>query len=1424
MRGRKLLLGTGIFLMVGIGFQANSQRLVNTQWFFGNSEANIQFDKNAEFSYEETRMNADFGTGGPTVISEQQTGNLRAYSDGVRIYDGSHQLMSGFSTMNGNSQINQSAVSCKLPGTDNNYLLFTNSYSSGVNEIQYAEIDLTAIGNGNSNEPLGEVNSVNNSTGIVDPSEAMIIIESSIPNTYWLVTQNRNTLDFHASIVNEFGIGGSSISNLDTTLQYPGAEASQFDYDPINRVLAVAPKDINRNVVLLDFNDTTGLFSFNRSILNSGFNDNGGESVFDVEWSNDGSKLYFSRFGATDSLTANVYQHNLIDSTTVPFFSNPIFRSYGLKRGIDGNLYHLYQSGPTDPFLVGRFENIDSSAFLVSYEANQFDADFNGRQFPSFVPAEVQSFSKISFRYLDSCANEGTKFFPDVFPVPTNYFWDFGDGNFSNSSAPIHVYEQPGTFFVTLLVELNGTIDLFQQPVIILQTDLMVDLGQDTTICADEILELDAGEGLEYLWSTGSNNQTINVDTTGIYWVSVSDGQCSSYDEIEVSEYNVSVDVGNQWYFGERAGLDFNTQPPTPITDANMMFSPEGAATISDVNGDLLFYTNGSTVWNREHQVMPVFDSATFNNLGANQIGGDSTASQGVLILPFMDDNTMFYIFTAQEVYGTGVYDMRYSIVDIKQDSARGAVLLRNLPLFQNSTERITNSSFDMSSWLAAHEYGNNSFRNYFVDESGIGPNVFTPLGEVIAQQEIQGSGVIKFDPTTSYLATVTPGAENLEIFNFVDSSGRLSTPRLVDTEETNTYGLEWSSDASKIYVSTNTKLLQYSLDSIDSENPDEDIAATKYDGYPTGNGYGTLQTGPDGQIYLAVEGSGFLFTVDNQNSDREASSLNTSGQDLAGRISRRGLPNFSQQQSNNEQPPALVFDPGCFGQESMFNASGTSVIDEFFWTFDSTAAAPTAVGEMVLNSFSTLGIHPFELNITNRCGYDTVFMDTVNVFQVPSNPTIDDSGILCIGDVALEAWPEDRDDYNYWWSTGDTTRTVEISEANFLPGVELLDVGVAIITDEGCSSDTLIASIGNNRPFLDLGVDQILCQNEPGVFLDANTASGISFDWQVDGLSAGTDTSRFLPVNTSIPGEYQYTLTISLDEAIFGAACTNTDTVNVLVGQSPGVISITNPPSECGERDASIQFDITTPGSFSFTVRGIGLARRGSLDGPATSPRYDGLGTGNYELFVEDLVSGCSTFDPVTIEDDALFDVSASNLPDCGIDANVQISLTGAQLPSLVDVFVSDLDGDTLLTENNLLTPIRSFQTLDNGTYYINIREVETGCTRSDTVLVQPYIAGVADCDPLIIAPNAFSPNGNNFNEEFFIIPNPFVDNFEIFIYSKWGELVYYSQDQTFRWNGSYRNDILGPGTFAYVMKFTSIEEPELGTLTQYGSVTILR
>ena len=90
-----------------------------------------------------------------------------------------------------------------------------------------------------------------------------------------------------------------------------------------------------------------------------------------------------------------------------------------------------------------------------------------------------------------------------------------------------------------------------------------------------------------------------------------------------INETLYSQNEGNNWYFGNKAGLSFNTDPPTPLTNGQLS-TGEGCAAVSDLNGNLLFYTDGIYVYNKMHNVMP-------NGSG---LMGDPSSTQSAIIVP----------------------------------------------------------------------------------------------------------------------------------------------------------------------------------------------------------------------------------------------------------------------------------------------------------------------------------------------------------------------------------------------------------------------------------------------------------------------------------------------------------------------------------------------------------------------------------------------------------------------------------------------------------------------------------------------------------------------------------------------------------------------------------------------------------------------
>jgi hypothetical protein len=123
--------------------------------------------------------------------------------------------------------------------------------------------------------------------------------------------------------------------------------------------------------------------------------------------------------------------------------------------------------------------------------------------------------------------------------------------------------------------------------------------------------------------------------------------------------FTLKAQQGNIWYFGNFAGVSFNSIPPSAIGDGQLN-SLEGTSVICDANGNLLFYTNGRTVFNKDHDLM----------LNGANLKGHPSSYQSSIIVPKPGSTNIYYIFTADAWENNGNDGYCYSEVDMTVDAA----------------------------------------------------------------------------------------------------------------------------------------------------------------------------------------------------------------------------------------------------------------------------------------------------------------------------------------------------------------------------------------------------------------------------------------------------------------------------------------------------------------------------------------------------------------------------------------------------------------------------------------------------------------------------------------------------------------------------------------------------------------------------------
>jgi hypothetical protein len=313
-----------------------------------------------------------------------------------------------------------------------------------------------------------------------------------------------------------------------------------------------------------------------------------------------------------------------------------------------------------------------------------------------------------------------------------------------------------------------------------------------------------------------------------------------------ISLFSFAQKQGNIWCFVDSSGIDFNSGNATLFLNSIMYNSAgqENQASISDKNGNLLFYTNGITVWNKNHQVMQ----------NGNGLNGSNDATQGVIIIPRPEDSTGYYVFT---VKSTGLF---YNIVDITLDGGNGGIIngYKNIVILDtlmNEKQMAVKHANGRDWWLIVHGGRDQLFYKFLVTKDSIILNDLQQIGSMQyawGEMEFSRNGDKMLAAGNSEI--YAKGC--LDLFDFDRCSGLLSNwISLGDTNVITYYGCSFSASGKLLYASTFDTLYQYDCSVADIKSSKKIIWINPYYNPNPVPHYriGQHQLGPDDKIYVAV-------------------------------------------------------------------------------------------------------------------------------------------------------------------------------------------------------------------------------------------------------------------------------------------------------------------------------------------------------------------------------------------------------------------------------------------------------------------------------------------------------------------------------------------------------------------------------------------
>ena len=579
------------------------------------------------------------------------------------------------------------------------------------------------------------------------------------------------------------------------------------------------------------------------------------------------------------------------------------------------------------------------------------------------------------------------------------------------------------------------------------------------------------------------------------------------------------------WYFGNKAGLDFNSGSPVALTNGELI-TTEGCASFSDKDGRLLFYTDGTYVWNRNHQIMP-------NGSG---LLGHSSSTQSAIIIPNPSNPSIYYIFTVDQPKNVDDDSppnpdrnndgLNYTEVNMNLNNGLGGInpTKKNIHLkTYNSndpkevefkcSEKITAVQHNdgMSYWVITHFI--DSFYAFRITNNGVQHNpvvsktsTVVPLGGYLTNAQ----GYLKSSTNGKKLAIAHASSKSSNepgprgtvrstgkvlLYDFNSSFGTVSNQINILNNE-NPYGIEFSSKSKKLYVNANNfdnagDIIGSTLFQFDMES--SNIAASKILIKQSNFSAGAIQLAIDEKIYRAgymkTEPGKFLSVINSPEADGQNCDFRENAISLSGKNALLGLPPFIQSLFLFN----FKYEFTCFGDSTHFFISTLETIDAVLWDFgDGTTS--TAID--VYHTYAAPGTYTVSLTKTTNGETKEPIVKEVVIYEKPiilntvyeliqcdsydSNPN-DALAIFNLENSIAPLTLNKVDDFNVYFYLNDIDAKNDLYNENSLPQLykntvpnQLLTAKI-IFKDSDCHSLGKVKLIANSSLLLNAN-DYIGC------------------------------------------------------------------------------------------------------------------------------------------------------------------------------------------------------------------------------------------------------------------------------------------------------------------------------------------------------------
>ncbi len=484
-----------------------------------------------------------------------------------------------------------------------------------------------------------------------------------------------------------------------------------------------------------------------------------------------------------------------------------------------------------------------------------------------------------------------------------------------------------------------------------------------------------------------------------------------------VSSSSYSQNQANVWYFGTNAGIDFNSGSPIAIANGDLV-SREGSSIICNPNGNIKYYSNGEFVWDSSHDTLPN---------SKDTLNGCSSSSQSSIMVrhPDPDSSHLIFLFTVDCNENFLQNGLSYSVIDTSLPgngtlaNPLGDIVpsRKNILLFSGANEKVTaiKHANGCDYWVIGHI--TDSFYVYPLTSSGLGMPIIQKVGTAYNGSGIgfSGTGQLVASPNGRLLAGAVYESNLVELYDFDNSTGSVSNPRPTYMPN-QAYGVSFSSDNTKLYASSGTRVFQFDLGKAECDSVNWDFYRAQI-GNSSSSLY-AMKLGPDNKIYISKSATS-LATIGSPNNIGVESEFVDNGFDMAGNMSELGIAEFPL---DFIYPPKVSFNicEECFADSfKLINTSGLGTL--YNWDFGdgstSTLMSPK-------HKYDNGGDYTIKIMTSAFCGSDS-FLQMVSVDDGINH--LDDSILVCPDSGII--YELDVNFGDAVWSSGDSSLFVFLQD-----------------------------------------------------------------------------------------------------------------------------------------------------------------------------------------------------------------------------------------------------------------------------------------------------------------------------------------------------------------------------------------------------------